>query len=250
VTRVVVFAVVLASTGMASDDPPLRTMTVTDAQESAIAQLSDAFAHDRIGVEEFEERLTRVHRATSIADVKRTVSDLVDARDAGVERAELALRPAPVAVVLHPDAALTADSVAAIFGGVERRGPWRVPRRLNVVATMGGIVLDFRDAVLGPGVTEIHVRAVFGGAEILVTPSLAVEVSGTAIFGGFGHVDRMPAGADPGRPMLRVRGVAVFGGVSVETRLPGESEADAHRHRHHALGHPRGAPRLPEKSGR
>jgi hypothetical protein len=50
--------------------------------------------------------------------------------------------------------------------------------------------------------------------------------------------------------MLRVRGLAVFGGVEVETRLPGESEADAHRHRHHALGHGRAPRRLPEKAGR
>lgn len=221
---------------------------MTEARERAIARLSDAFAHDRIGVEDFEERLTLVHRATSIAEVSRTLSDLVDHDDA----IDVEWRPAqvamPLATLASQSAMVRGDSVKAIFGGVERRGAWRVPTHLNVVATMGGIVLDFRDAVLGPGVTEVHVRAVFGGVEIIVPPSLPVEVSGGAIFGGFGHVDRMPAQADPDRPMLRVRGVAIFGGVSIETRLPGESEADAHRHRHHhALGRGHRPRSLPEK---
>ncbi len=235
--------------------PPLKppapsAASVTDAQERAIAQLSDAFAHDRLDVEEFEQRLTLVHRAESIVDVTRTVSDLLDP---GADP-ETAWRRAPTAIVAASDAgSLAFDSVAAIFGGVERRGPWRAPKRLRVVATMGGIVLDFRDAVLQPGVTELEVRAVLGGIQIIVPPNLPVEVSGAAIFGGFGHVDRMPAKVDPGRPSLRVRGLAVFGGVSIETRLPGESEADAHRHRHHprpALGPPREPRRLPEKTGR
>jgi len=236
---------------MAPDDPPQPHGSVADAQERAIARLSDAFAHDRIGVEDFEEQLTLVHRATSIAEVNRTLSDLVNQDDDKAMSVEwLERRPAHAAVALaslaSESAMVRGDSVKAIFGGVERRGAWRVPAHLNVVATMGGIVLDFRDAVLGPGVTEIHVRAVFGGVEIIVPPTLPVEVSGGAIFGGFGHVDRMPAQADPDRPMLRVRGVAIFGGVSIETRLPGESEADAYRHRHHhALGHSQGPRRLP-----
>ena len=244
---------------MAEDDlRPLdgHVASIADAQEHAIARLSDAFAHDRIGVEDFEERLTLVHRATSIAEVNRTLSDLVDHDDDKAMSVEwLERRPAHAAMVVASlpsgSAMVRVDSVKAIFGGVERRGAWRVPSHLNVVATIGGIVLDFRDAVLGPGVTEVHVRAVFGGVEIIVPPTLPVEVSGGAIFGGFGHVDRMPAQADPDRPMLRVSGVAIFGGVSIETRLPGESEADAHRHRHHrALGQGHGPRGLPEKTGR
>jgi hypothetical protein len=222
-----------------------RRSEIGEAQERAIARLSDAFAHDRLGVDEFEQRLTLLHRATSLADVARTLSGLAD--DAS------AIEPLPgaTAIVTAREVDLVAaETVAAIFGGVERRGPWRVPRRLGVVATMGGVVLDFRDAVLGPGVTELHVRAVFGGIQILVPPTLAVEVSGAAIFGGFGHVDRAPLERDPSRPMLRVRGVAIFGGVSVETRLPGESEEDAHRHRHHRhrLGGRGAPPRLPERT--
>jgi len=170
---------------MAEDDLPPRdghAASIADAQERAIAWLSDAFAHDRIGVEDFEDRLTLVHRATSVAEVNRTLSDLVDHDDDKAVSVEwLERRPAHAEIVVTslsslPSAMVRVDSVKAIFGGVERRGAWRVPSHLNVVATMGGIVLDFRDAVLGPGVTEVHVRAVFGGVEIIVPPTLPVEV--------------------------------------------------------------------------
>jgi hypothetical protein len=39
------------------------------AEERAITRLSKHLARDRIGVDEFERRLTLVHRATSIAEV-------------------------------------------------------------------------------------------------------------------------------------------------------------------------------------
>ena len=47
--------------------------------------------------------------------------------------------------------------------------------------------------------------------------------------GGFDHMERQPPVADPERPVLRVHGVAIMGGVSVETRLPGESGHQARR---------------------
>src|ERR1700678_4407695 len=120
---------------MAEDDlRPLdgHVARIADAQEHAIARLSDAFAHDRIGVEDFEERLTLVHRATSIAEVNRTLSDLVDHDDDKAMSVEwLERRPAHAAMVVASlpsgSAMVRVDSVKAIFGGVERRGAWRVP---------------------------------------------------------------------------------------------------------------------------
>jgi hypothetical protein len=89
-----------------------------------------------------------------------------------------------------------------------------------------------------------------GGVQLIVPPTLSVEVSGAAICGGFGHVERIAAQADPDRPVLRVRGVAVFGGVAVETRLPGESERDADRRHKRALAAARGPRQLPAKTMR
>jgi predicted membrane protein len=52
---------------------------------------------------------------------------------------------------------------------------------------MGGSELDFREAVMGPGVTELQIFAVCGGVEVVVPPGLNVESHGIAIMGGFEH---------------------------------------------------------------
>jgi hypothetical protein len=96
-------------------------------------------------------------------------------------------------------------------------------------------VLDFREARLPPGETHVSVFILMGGVQIIVPPELAVETSGMAIMGGFEHLERAPAVADPERPVLRVTGFAMMGGVAVETRLAGESERDARRRRRKEL---------------
>jgi len=179
-------------------------------------------------------------------EVEQTVSDLA--------------APAPSTALVPATAQLpefaspqARHKVLALFGGVERRGPWTLPRHLHASAILGGIILDFREAALLPGVTEIHVLALMGGVQLIVPPGLSVEVSGTAIMGGFGHVERVPGRLDPDVPVLRVHGLAIMGGVSVETRLPGESESDAHRRRGRdqpALVGRSDPRRLPEKTGR
>src|ERR1700722_1752533 len=152
------------------------------ARDQAIAVLSDAFAHDFIEVDEFERRLTRAHQATTLPEIAETVSDLTASSSA------TALAPAAIAVpVVAGDR--ESDRVMAIFGGVERHGAWRVPSHLQASAVFGGMSLDFREAVFAPGVTEINVVALMGGVELIVPPGLSVEVSGTAIMGGFGHVE-------------------------------------------------------------
>jgi hypothetical protein len=214
--------------------PTESQAALRDAREDAIARLSDAFAHDFIDVEEFERRLTIVHRAETTAEIGGTVADFVDPRAGSTLPAlasQAALVPVPLAPIAISDSAREVDTVMAVLGGVERHGHWTVPRNLKCKAVLGGIVLDLREAAFPRGVTEIEVKAVLGGAQIIVPPGLAVEVSGSAILGGVDHVDRMPAHPDPDRPVLRVRGFAVLGGVAVQTMLPGESEADANRRR-------------------
>jgi hypothetical protein len=220
---------------------------LTAARDRAISVLSDAFAHDLIEVEEFERRLTLAHRASSLAEIAETVSDLA------------APAPVPAVAAIVPEATAVAvlaggretDRVAAIFGGVERHGAWRVPSHMQASAVFGGMILDFREAVFSPGVTEVNVTAFMGGVQLIVPPGLSVEVSGTAVLGGFGHVERTAAQADPNRPVLRVHGLAIMGGVAVETRLPGESETDAHRRRsgdRRALASPGAPKRLAQKT--
>jgi hypothetical protein len=182
---------------------------VSAARERVVARLSDAFARDELQVEELERRLTAAYRAEEDAALQALVADL-PAR-------ETALVPAP-ATVPSTDAQ---GRALAVLGTTTRSGRWRVPRAMRVTATLGNVTLDFRDAELAPGVSEVHVRAVLGSVEIVVPPDLAVETTGAGILGAFEHVARAPARAEPDRPLLRIHGAAVLGSVDVVTRLRG-----------------------------
>jgi hypothetical protein len=195
--------------------PGSSLVSVRDHREAIIARLCDHFGYDDLDVDEFERRLTRAHQATSIAELDALVDGLPDRQPRTAAREHAALVPAAEV--------RDRQTIGAIMGGVERHGHWTCPRRLRVIAMMGGAELDFREARLGAGVTEVDVTAFMGGVNVIVPPDLAVETSGFAFMGGVAHLERAPAAPDPERPVLRIHGTAVMGGVSVVTRLPGET---------------------------
>ncbi len=217
-------------------DKAAALVALRDTRERVIACLSDEFAHDRLELEEFERRLGIAHRSDSLAELQKLTSDL-EAEAAALVVAAPAPLAAPVgspATALAPASRRAEQTLAAVLGGTTRHGHWTPPQRLRVVAVMGGVELDFREAALAPGVTEIHATVFMGGVSIIVPPQLAVEMDGIAIMGGFAHTERAPAQRDPDRPVLRVTGVAVMGGVDIRTCLIGESGSEVHKRR--ALG--------------
>jgi hypothetical protein len=120
--------------------------------------------------------------------------------------------------------------VVAILGGATRKGRWTPARTNYALAVMGGAELDFREAVLAPGVTDVQVFAMWGGIDIIVPPGMRVESHGLALMGGFDHVEDVREGPDdPDAPLLRITGVALMGGVEVTFRHPGESSREARR---------------------
>jgi len=185
-----------------------------------IALLSECFARGELTVEEFEDRVTSVHGAETQQALRDVAADL--------SPAELAEHVMPLPLALE---APKEGSAVAIFGGSKRKGAWAVPRRLRVLAVFGGAELDFRDAQLPAGIVEVDVTAVMGGVEIIVPPTLQVDVGGTAILGGFEELYRVPSGPQGEVPRLIIRGLAFMGGVQIETRLRGESPREAHRRR-------------------
>ena len=60
-------------------------------------------------------------------------------------------------------------------------------------------------------------------------PGLNVESDGVAIMGGFAHQEDTSRNPDPDAPILRLKGLAIMGGVDVSIRYPGESNRDAKR---------------------
>jgi hypothetical protein len=197
----------------------------TESRDRIIAALSEAFARGALEVEEFERRVTVAHRSEAISELAALTSDLpVLPSSSGTERL-------PVRNVVPTEMVRPSGMIVSIMGGSQRNGQWTVPRQLNIVALMGGSQIDLREARLPTGVVEIRVLAMMGGVQVLVPPQLSVEASGTAIMGGFAHVERAPSQPDPGATVVRVTGFCMMGGVHIEMRLPGESERDARRRR-------------------
>ena len=208
-------------------DPPRTALArpgLVAEREKVIARLSDAFAHDHLDIDEFERRLTLAHERDTIASINLLVDDL----------AVTGVDVLPGAALAHASSSPEHQEITAIFGGQEISGAKPLPRRLKIRALFGGVQLDLRDALFPDGIVEVEIRAVFGGVQIIVPPTLAVECHGVAIFGGFEGLNRAPASPDPLSPLLRVRGRVVFGGVQIETRLPGEN---AHWHHHREERH-------------
>ncbi len=191
-----------------------------DARQKAIDVLSEAFARDDIDVEEFEQRVELVELAKNMEHLRTILADLP--APPVPTKHEVAARP-----TLRYDRISEHSLIVGIMGGGKRTGAW-IPAKNNwAVGVMGGCDLDFREAQLGPGVTEIRAFAVMGGVSVVVPPDVRVECSGVGIMGGFDHKPTVISTADPEAPVIRVTGLACMGGVEVTVRHPGETARDA-----------------------
>jgi hypothetical protein len=95
---------------------------------------------------------------------------------------------------------------------------------MNVTCFMGGADLDMRQARFAAREVVLTVNAVMGGADIKVNPHTHVVMEGTGILGGYsgpsGHAEPE---LDAESPVVRIRGFALMGGVSVSRRrAPGQ----------------------------
>jgi hypothetical protein len=195
---------------------------VTEAREQVLEQLSDAFAQDQLGLEEFEARVDGAYQASTEPGLRALVQDLAVAPPAS--RGELAMVMARQAAgtALAPPTSRS-PRVLAVLGNVERRGRFQVLNGYRATSVLGNVELDLRDVVLPDGVTQIHVRAVLGNIEIVVPPDLPVECEGTGILASFAELNRMPAEGGATGPVLRIVGSAVLGNVEIRTLPRGAS---------------------------
>jgi hypothetical protein len=82
----------------------------------------------------------------------------------------------------------------------------------------GGGVIDLRDAVLDPTGARLQVRAIVGGAQIVVPESWRVTSKVVGI-GGLGD-GRARVERHDDAPHLTIEGFAIFGGFGVTSELP------------------------------
>ena len=213
-----------------SKDYPVQGPSIAAVRERAVEVLMEHFSRDVMDLEEFEELLDAVNRCSTVGELRELLSKLPPVESSGPATDMIPARGgAPV--VVDADRVRPHGFLISILGATDRSGRWIPARKSFALGVLGGISLDFREALLGSGITDVKLLAVLGGIEIIVPPEMAVEVDGMAVLGGFEYQTDTPLRSNPDLPTLRVRGVAVLGGVTVEVRLPGETARQAKKRR-------------------
>jgi hypothetical protein len=187
-------------------------LRISDADRHQVAEiLREAAGEGRLDIEELDERLEAAYAARTYADLVPITFDL-PAHPQGP--AQLA-RPTSADVVPGGKR----EQHFAIMSGVNRKGVWVVPEHFTLFALMGGAELDLREAKFAAREVVLTINAFMGGAQVIVGPNVRVQMEGVGIMGGYsGPSGLVDPEVDESSPVVRVRGVAIWGGVNVERK--------------------------------
>jgi hypothetical protein len=185
-------------------------LRASDADRDQVANLlSTAYAEGRLTREEHDERVDQLMAAKTFDDLIPITRDLVVIGPTAVATPRPASRFTIDTTGQNPDS----DKMIAIFGGVTRSGRWRVRKNIQALALFGGMDLDLRNAIFEAPVVEISGFWCFGGLDIKVGEGIEVRDQTAGVFGGTDIRDiGDPA---PGAPTLVIKGMTLFGGVTV-----------------------------------
>ncbi|GGQ53110.1 DUF1707 SHOCT-like domain-containing protein [Streptomyces althioticus] len=207
-----------------TDDAPAPDLRASDADRERVAEvLRDALAEGRLDMEEFQERLDATYQARTYGELAPITRDLPGSGTAVAPAVSLTKDPAAGGgwadrIVGGDESGLSTWAVA-VMGGFERKGRWTAPRRFNCFALWGGGTIDLRDANFADREIVINAVAIMGGIDVTVPPGVEVVVRGVGIMGGFDHREEgVPA--ESGAPRVIITGLAFWGGVGVQRKLP------------------------------
>lgn len=197
-----------------SDQLP-ETRASDAEREQIVAELREHAAQGRLTLEEFSKRVDEAYASKTVAELERVKREL----------------PAVSALPATRPRRKARRWLVSIMGGADRKGRWRVPRKLTVAAVMGGCDLDLRQAEIEHDEVTITVFTIMGGTEVYVPEGIEVDVGGLAVMGAndeHGH-DTAPR---PGTPLIRLRLFTLMGGADVwrvPTGLHGRSLREIRR---------------------
>ncbi|MGK5534009.1 DUF1707 SHOCT-like domain-containing protein [Streptomyces sp. URMC 129] len=216
---------------MSAEKPPAvpldkqPAVRASDADRDKIAAiLAEALAEGRLDPEEHAERVEAAYRAKTFGELEPLISDLpAGQRPSAPAAAPSSAFGAAAGRGGHGLRIANARNVVAVLSGASRQGRWRVGARVNVVAVFGGVELDLTEAIFEQQHVVINATALCGGVEIKVPENVSLRGGGSGVMGGFDV--RESESADPGAPVVLVRGVAVWGGVEAKP-VPGKRVRD------------------------
>lgn len=194
-----------------------QRMSADELRSEVITLLKEAYADGRIAVDAFERRLKKATNCEAKEDMIGLLSDVPASkakdshRSAGAGGGDDEARD----WYINPGAPRENQILFALLGGSKRTGRWQPARNISCYSLMGGIKLDFREAEFPKSGVTINTGSIMGSLKVIVPPGVNIDVSGLPLLGGF--EDKAGAG-ESGAPTLRVRGMAVMGGVEVKRK--------------------------------
>ena len=187
-------------------------MRISDADRQRVADvLRDAAGEGRIDLDELEERLELTWQAKTYGELVPITLDL---------QAAGPVAPPAASPVRHTPSSVPAvghNSSVAIMSECKRQGVWSVPEHHSAFAMMGSVLIDLRQAQLSAHETLVNASAIMGEVKVIVPADMHVVMDGTPIMGEFNQAkDKVPAEVGPGSPVVRIRGMALMGSVTVQ----------------------------------
>ena len=182
-----------------SPEGQLPAVRASDAErEQVVAELREHAAQGRLTLEEFSLRVDEAYSAKTLAELEGSKREL----------------PAVSAAPSTRPRRKATRWLISIMGGADRRGRWRVPRKLGVLSLMGGADLDLRQAQIEHDEVTITIFSIMGGTDVYIPEGIEVDVSGITLMGGTDEhgPDAPPR---PGTPLIRVRAFTLMGGTDV-----------------------------------
>jgi len=174
--------------------PDKRNLRVSHEDRDEVAERLRVAAGDgRLTADELDERLETALTARTYGELEVLLADL----------------PASPGARLAPASeAKDLVELKITHGVVKRDGPWVVPRRLNVEARHGNVIIDFSDAVISQPTLDLAVSTGHGNIVLTVPADVVVDVDSVSI----GHgVIRQRVHRQPGSPVRLL--VTVSGSV-------------------------------------
>jgi hypothetical protein len=199
---------------MEAHDP--AQLRVSDEDRHKVAEiLREAAGDGRIDLDELDERLEQTYAAKTYADLVPITIDL----PAHNQQHPVAKSPIPRREVLP--ASSTHSSSVAVMGECVRRGAWLVPASHTAFSLMGSVTLDLRGATFAERDITIIANAIMAEVKVIVDAGTHVVVSGVPIMGEFHQAkDKVAPQLNHDSPVVRVKGMALMGSVSVQRQPP------------------------------
>jgi class 3 adenylate cyclase len=172
-------------------------------REQVGALLREHCVEGRLTLDEFSSRLDALYAARTDAELGAVLQDLPER-------------------TAEPARGKRRSWLVTLLGSVQRRGPWRVPKRIFAFSVIGSPDLDFRRAVIDTEEVRITSIALMGALTAIVPAGVEVELGGLALVGGNDFVTREDVPPTRGGPRLRIRCYVLFGGARIKHVRAGE----------------------------